>query len=99
MGTTGAYDFKLADARAQDDENLIRHGEWSWVHREGLGLMVWARCPDCGNLSTLHRKGARPGFYHDLDARGHLEPSVQCSHPACGFHTQPTRLLDFTDRR
>lgn len=115
MPTTGAYEFKLcghAQGGVVDDENLIARGEWSWIDRtqewgahdllpggKRRWLMVYARCPDCGLLSTLWRIGSPPGHSHEIDCQGNLSPSVQCSHDGCLFHTQPTRLLNFQDLR
>lgn len=109
MPTTGAYEFKLAPKAFKgviSDENNINRGEWAWIDRTqewACGtrrwLMVYARCPDCGFLSTVWRIGSPPGHTHELDAAGVLTPSVQCPHEPCGFHTQPTRLADFVDLR
>jgi hypothetical protein len=109
MPTTGAYEFKLAAAALAGiivDENNIQRGEWAWVDRtqdwaDGTRrwLIVYARCPDCGFLSTVWRVGAPAGHDHELDGAGILTPSVQCPHEPCGFHTQPTKLLNFIDLR
>lgn len=115
MPTTGAYEFKLAPAAVKavvEDENVIARGEWAWIDRtqewgeldpqttvRRRWLMVYARCPDCGLLSTLWRIGSRAGHSHEIDCAGNLSPSVQCPHDGCGFHTQPTRLLNFQDLR
>ena len=112
MPTSGAYEFKLAGS-AKDglvkDENTIQKGEWGWIDRTGktCWLMIFARCPDCGELMTLYRKrGDKEAQGHDIDAQGNISPSVLHSwmygNPPverCGFHTQPTRLLGFTDKR
>lgn len=119
MPTTGAYEFKPAAAAVKgvvEDENLIQKGEWAWIDRtadyEGSGakeagrrLMIYARCPDCGELSTLYRRrGAGEPKGHDIDGAGNITPSVQHTWQVngveqCGFHTQPTRLLGFVDLR
>jgi hypothetical protein len=107
MPTTGAYDFKLSLAAKDgllDDENLLQRGEWAWFDR-GDWLLLYARCPDCGELATLYYKrgdGNKRG--HDIDSKGNVSPSVAHSFrykdvEQCGFHTQPTRLLDFVEKR
>lgn len=68
-------------------------------------LMIYARCPDCGFLCTLYRKrGPGEAKGHDIDSQGNISPSVLHTWPVdgveqCGFHTSPTRLLGFVDRR
>jgi hypothetical protein len=68
-------------------------------------LMIYARCPDCGFLCTVYRKrGAGEAKGHDIDATGNISPSVLHTWQVdgveqCGFHTQPTKLLGFVDRR
>lgn len=94
------------------DENQIARGEWAWIDRtreftsageEPAGsrrwLMIYCRCPDCGFLSTVWRLQSPPGHSHEVDGNGVVTPSVQCPHDPCGFHTAPTRLLGFIDRR
>ena len=107
MPTTGAYEFRLALASKDaviEDENQIGLGCWAWIDRTAdvpgsrRWLMLYARCPDCGLLCTLWRvRDDASG--HQIDAHGNLSPSVQCPHEPCGFHTQPTRLQGFVDRR
>lgn len=107
MARTGAFDFKLAEGArdgAVEDENKIGPGCWAWIDRTGTErwLFIYARCPDCACLGTLwYRRGDKGGRGHDIDAAGNVSPSVQetCQHVECGFHTQPTRLLGFVDRR
>lgn len=115
MPTVGSYEFKLSENAVDGvikDENQIGRGCWAWIDRTqewaAVGvdpagsrrwLMIYARCPDCGNLSTLWRLQSPPGHSHEVDATGLLKPSVQCAHESCGFHTSPTRLLGFVDRR
>lgn len=108
MPTTGSYSFERAEKSTNGEikrEDYIARGEWAWVDRTqdfGDGsrhFMVYCRCPDCGLLATVWRVGSPPGESHELSADGILTPSVQCPHGACGFHTQPTKLLDFIDIR
>lgn len=119
MATAGAYIFRRAKAASPEgviqDENAIQAGEWAWIDRSSewpeeaqkqacsRWLMIYARCPDCGHLSTVWRLGAPAGHNHDLSIDGELQPSVQCDHTVgagkCGFHTHPTRLEGFTDLR
>jgi len=111
MPTTGPYQFQLAPAAAQggvvDDENKIGRGEWAWVDRQGARrwLAIYLKCPDCGTLATLWRRygDAADQHGHQIDAQGNITPSVGCpdihGRPPCGFHTQPTKLLGFIDRR
>lgn len=118
MPTTGSFVFSralTADSHGIiQDPNTITKGEWAWIDRttdwsdeEGRGsrrwLMIYARCPDCGFLSTLWRIGAPSGRDHQVGPDGTLHPSVECTHviegKKCGFHTQPTRLGGFVDIR
>ena len=108
MPTTGAYEFKLAPAAGAggviDDDNRIAKGEWAWIERvpEGASprwLSIHIRCSDCGVLSTLWRAYGADQHGHKIDAQGNVSPSVGCPHKPCGFHTQPTKLLGFVDRR
>lgn len=112
MPTTGAYEFRIARAAKDglvENENLILKGEWTWIDRgedgEPRWLLVYMRCPDCGHLITLWRKrGEGEAEGHQIDAQGNISPSVLHSYPVngveqCGFHTQPTKLLDFVDKR
>lgn len=113
--TIGKYEFKLASAAVEaviEDANKIQKGEWAWIDRtlewgpsgdEPAGskrvLMIYARCPDCGFLSTLWRISSPPGHSHNVDANGVVTPSVECPHKPCGFHTGPTTLLGFKELR
>jgi hypothetical protein len=108
MPTTGSYSFERAEKSADGlikREDYIARGEWAWVDRThdfGDGIrhfMVYCRCPDCGLLATVWRRESTPGHSRELSTDGILTPSVQCPHGSCGFHTQPTRLLDFVDLR
>lgn len=109
MPTTGAYEFKLtvkAKEGVIDDENLIDRGCWAWIDRttkERRWLSIYLRCPDCGILATLWRSFGDKSHGHQIDAQGNISPSVGCPHvidgKPCGFHTQPTRLISFVDRR
>lgn len=119
MPTTGAYEFKLAsiakDGLVEDERaHLIPRGEWAWIDRTaefaalgepGRFLMIYAMCPDCGELMTLYRKrGEGEAASHKIDSDGNLYPSVLHTWQVagveqCGFHTQPTRLLGFVDLR
>lgn len=106
MPTSGAYEFKLA-AKAVNgcvpDDHLeyMEKGEWAWVdRRKDYGWLLMHRCPDCGELGTLWANGKG----HNIDANGNITPSVLHGYKVagvekCGFHTQPTRLLNFIDRR
>jgi hypothetical protein len=109
MATTGAYVFKLCPHAIDGvvaDENMIGVGEWAWVERDKL-RMVLMRDPDCKELATLwiqYESSEQRG--HQIDAQGNVNPSVlhnwHYGDPPverCGFHTQPTRLDGFVDRR
>lgn len=105
MPTTGPYEFHLApkavNAVVSDNPDLIDCGEWSWVDRTSdYGWLLIARCPDCGGMITLwsHDRG------HNIDDQGNVTPSVLHSYKVdmkerCGFHTMPTKLLDFREVR
>jgi len=108
MSTTGAFTFQLAPSAKEgivEDENTIGRGEWGWIDRTGdfgdskKHLMIYARCPDCGILSTLWREGSPPGHSHEIGATGLVSPSIQCPHQGCGFHTQPSTLAGFVELR
>jgi hypothetical protein len=109
MATVGAYEFKPAEGArdgAIDDENKIGRGCWAWLDRttpERRWLSIYLRCPDCGILATLWRSFGDQSSGHAIDAAGNVSPSVGCPHKPdgtpCGFHTQPTRLVGFVDRR
>lgn len=107
MPTTGAYEFRLA-AKAVDgmipDDHLewIEDGEWAWIDKKDgpEGWLLMHRCPDCHEFGTLwaYNRG------HTIDAQGNISPSVAHSWKyagveRCGFHTQPTKLLGFVDKR
>jgi hypothetical protein len=107
MARTGAYEFRLA-AKAVNGEvpgnglylhELVEPGEWAWINLRSVGGNGWdliIRCPDCGCFGTLWRIDRG----HDIDAQGNISPSVleTCQHN-CGFHTMPTKLLGFMDKR
>mgnify|MGYP003578845527 CR=1 FL=1 len=67
--------------------------------------MIYACCPDCGHAMTLYRKrGDFEPKGHDIDASGNISPSVLHSWTMngaeqCGFHTMPTKLLGFMEKR
>lgn len=97
------------------NEHDIGIGEWAWVdYTDRVGtetgkryLFILMRDPDCTLLSTLwSRFGDEVKSPFTIDAHGNINPSVwhkfQIGDPPvekCGFHTQPTRLLDFVDLR
>lgn len=69
-------------------------------------LLIYIRDPDCKMLATLWRRFGEVSVGHDIDAQGNVHPSVLHQWPygdppfeRCGFHTQPTKLLDFVDLR
>jgi len=69
-------------------------------------LMIYLRDPDCKTLCTVWRKFGDEVHGHDLDAAGNISPSVLHQWPygdppqeRCGFHSMPTKLLDFVDLR
>jgi hypothetical protein len=111
MPTSGAYEFKLAQTAKDglvEDEMTIQTGEWGWNEREVAEGHFWrsiyAKCPDCGNLITIWRSFDREVKGHQVDKDGNIHPSVGHSYRVngveqCGFHTQPTKLLGFIDRR
>lgn len=112
MARSGAYEFKLAVAAKDaliEDEARILPGEWAWVEMEttasgGHYRAIYARCPDCLELMTLWRSFGNDQKGHTIDGAGNVHPSVLHSWPVngveqCGFHTMPTRLLGFIDRR
>lgn len=108
MPTTGAYEFKRALKSVNGmvlSEYEISVGEWAWLDR-GMEeepkrrYILLTRCPDCRMEQTLWFQGKG----HQVDAQGNIHPSVSHSWvyagvEKCGFHTQPTKLLDFVDRR
>lgn len=111
MPTTGSYELKLApkaengfvpDERIEPD---IGPGEWAWIDKSYIFdgrrkfYMVCFRCPDCKFMGTIWRHTAAGGSEgHTIDAEGIVRPSIGCGHN-CGFHTQPTKLLGFVDKR
>jgi hypothetical protein len=110
MPTTGAYEFKRATKSVNGvvlSENDISVGEWAWLDRGGdeephRRYLLLIRDPDCGMEGTLWFQGKG----HNIDAHGNVSPSILHSWKygdppveRCGFHTQPTKLLDFVDRR
>lgn len=113
MPTEGKYEFRLAAAAVDgviQDAIDLQPGEWAWIDRTAdVGmpgwLMIYACCPDCKQPLTLYRRrGAGEMAGHDIDAQGNISPSVLHSWPVngveqCGFHTQPTKLLGFKDKR
>jgi hypothetical protein len=108
MPTTGAYEFKLAAAAtngAIEREDLLKPGEWAWVDRQNEGarryLAIYICCADCGMIGTLWSKyGDTPARGHDIDTQGNIQPSVGCPSPkGCAFHTRPTKLMGFAERR
>ncbi len=70
-------------------------------------LMIYLRDPDCKTLCTLWRRfGDSTPHGHDIDGAGNVHPSVLHNWPygdppmeRCGFHSMPTKLLDFVDLR
>jgi hypothetical protein len=69
-------------------------------------LLIYLRDPDCCELATLWRRFGTEIHGHDIDSQGNVHPSVLHNWPygdppveRCGFHTQPTKLLDFVDLR
>jgi len=112
MPRTGAYEFKRAAASVDGlvaDANKIERGEWAWVEQDSAAIRrlwrtIYARCPDCGEFATLWQSYGDKKQGHDIDAAGNVTPSVFHSWiyqgvEKCGFHTFPTKLLDFIDRR
>ena len=111
--TSGAYEFKLAPCALDgfaEDEMKIAPGEWAWhlqkIEEHPDFLAVYACCPDCGLLMTLWRQFGAQITGHKIDAQGNISPSVLHSYmygdppvEKCGFHTIPTKLLDFCDKR
>ncbi len=110
MPTSGSYEFRLAQIAVNGfvpDElaHTMKGGEWAWIDRGEFGLMIYAMCPDCNQLATLFRKrGDSEAQGHSIDSLGNINPSVLHSYKEagvekCGFHTQPTRLMGFVDKR
>lgn len=106
MPTSGAYEFRLA-ARAvdtcipRDHIEWFEPGEWAWVKMDAPeGWLLMHRCPDCKEMGTLWAYGKG----HRIDPDGSIHPSVLHGYriagvEQCGFHTQPTRLLNFVEKR
>lgn len=114
MPTTGYYEFKLAvkaiDGFIEHGRELqdLKPGEWAWVKMEGLGddryLLLYLMCPDCKSPATLWRRFKEQVVGHNIDAQGNVSPSIlhnwiENGIEKCGFHTQPTKLLGFMDKR
>lgn len=96
-----AVDGFVPDERIED----IGLGEWAWIDKSYVFdgrkrlYMICFRCPDCKLLGTIWREtGAGGSEGHTIDAQGNVRPSIQCSHN-CTFHTWPTRLIGFVDKR
>lgn len=70
-------------------------------------LLIYLRDPDCKELCTVWRRfGDGKPQGHDIDGQGNVTPSVLHNWPfgdppqeRCGFHSIPTKLLDFVDIR
>lgn len=94
-----------------DNDQKLPSGTWAWVDRtEELGepfLTIYMTCPDCKGIASLgYKRADKPWHGHSIDAQGNISPSVLHSwkygteqKEQCGFHTQPTKLLGFVDRR
>jgi len=110
MPTSGSYEFKRADKAVNgivQDERDIGIGEWAWLDRgaeeePNRRYLLLIRDPDCQMEGTLWFQGKG----HQIDAQGNVSPSILHSWKygdppveKCGFHTQPTKLLDFVDHR
>ena len=110
MPTTGSYEFRRAAKSVNgvvQSEMDIAPGEWAWHDRgadeEPKRRYILLLCdPDCKMPSTLWFQGKG----HTIDAQGNVTPSVYHKWPygdppveQCGFHTQPTKLLEFVDKR
>jgi hypothetical protein len=107
MPHEGPYEFRLAkvavDACVPDDHlETIERGEWAWVDAgvKGYGWILMHRCPDCGQFGTLWVNGRG----HTIDGQGNVSPSVLHGYKVagvekCGFHSHPTKLLGFVDKR
>ena len=52
-------------------------GHWTPLRSEG-GVVVVFRCPDCQQSAHLDE--------HEIDAQGHVSPSVVCPTEDCTFH-------------
>ena len=114
MPTTGAYEFRPVNQFALivgdvSSPDLLPAGTWTWVDRsEELGerfLTIYMTCPDCKGLASLgYKRGDKPWVGHQIDPYGNVSPSVLHTWKVdgkeqCGFHTQPTKLVGFVERR
>lgn len=97
------------------EDGDIAPGEWAWrrfeldIEENGVKckkayLMLYIKDPDCKELGTLWRRFGSQIHGHTIDAKGNVSPSVLHNFvyngvEQCGFHTQPTKLLDFVDIR
>jgi hypothetical protein len=115
MPTTGAYEFKPANQEALivgdvTSPDMLPPGTWAWVDRsepDERFLAIYMTCPDCKGLASLGwKRGDKPWQGHGIDAQGNISPSVlhtwKYGDPPveqCGFHTEPTKLLGFVDKR
>lgn len=97
------------------DENEIGVDEWAWFRisiqsnkpaAEMQHLMLLIRDPDCKELATIWRRFGTDAKGHQIDGQGNVHPSILHTWPygeppveRCGFHSIPTRLLDFVDVR
>lgn len=110
MPTTGAYEFRRAAKSVNGvvtNENDIAVGEWAWLDRGAeeepqRRYILLIRDPDCQMEGTLWFQGKG----HTIDTQGNVSPSILHSWKygdppieKCGFHTQPTKLLEFVDLR
>ncbi len=102
-----AWIDRTVDYQAADLKETAQAQAIPWKQQSDRWLMIYACCPDCKLPVTLYRRrGAGEGKGHDIDAQGNISPSVLHSYmfgdppvERCGFHTQPTKLLDFIDLR
>lgn len=97
------------------DENEIGVDEWAWVRRtipldtpgdEKHYLMLLIRDPDCRELATVWRRFGTDVQGHQIDGHGNIHPSIlhtwkygEEKREMCGFHSMPTKLIDFVDVR
>lgn len=111
MSYDGPYTFKLFPKAIDgfvEEELQIAPGEWAW-HRKDVGgvpfLAIYCCCPDCGLLMTIWRRfGTSDVKGHQIDGAGNVSPSVLHSYKEsgvekCGFHSIPTKLEGFVDKR
>lgn len=111
MPTEGSYEFKLANGAIDgliDDAINLQPGEWAWFEQKLDGnptfLAIYACCPDCKLPMTIWRTFGGEMRGHAISQSGDVSPSVLHSYKVgneekCGFHTHPTKLLNFVDRR